>query len=45
MRNLRLLNLYHTLITDKGYNQLKAALPNCKIVWDRESALTNRRGS
>ncbi len=45
LAGLRLLNLYHTLVTDAGFRKLKAALPECKIVWDRESALPTRRGS
>jgi len=45
MTTLRLLNLYHTLVTEAGHASLKKALPDCKIVWDRESSLPNRRGS
>ncbi len=44
-RDLKLLNVYHTLITDAGYKKLKAALPGCRIVYERESALPVRRGS
>ena len=43
MQNLRVLNLYHTLITEAGLKRLKAALPNCAIIWDENSALPNRR--
>ncbi len=42
---LRLVNLYHTLVTENGYRALTQALPACKIVWDRDSSLPNRRGS
>jgi hypothetical protein len=42
---LRYLNLYHTLVTEKGYEALKAALPKCEIVFDRDSAQPTRRGS
>jgi hypothetical protein len=45
MTNLKLLNLYHTRVTEKGYEQLKAALPNCQITFDRDSSLPNRRRS
>ncbi len=45
LKNLRYLNLYHTLITENGYNDLKKALPECEIVFDRDSLLPNRRGS
>jgi hypothetical protein len=43
MANLKSLNLYHTLVTDKGLAELKNALPECRIVFDRDSALPNRR--
>jgi hypothetical protein len=43
--NLKVLNLYHTLVTERGFETLKASLPNCRIIWDRESSLPNRRGS
>ena len=43
MAGLRNLNLYHTLVSEKGYDELKAALAGCAIVFDRDSALPNRR--
>ena len=43
MGTLRSLNLYHTLVTEKGYGELKNSLPLCKIIFDRDSALPNRR--
>ena len=43
MSGLKSLNLYHTLVTEKGLQELKAALPSCEIVFDRDSALPNRR--
>ena len=43
MPTLQSLNLYHTLISEKGYGELKDGLPSCKIVFDRDSALPNRR--
>ena len=42
---LKLLNLYHTLVTEKGLETLKSALPGCQIIWDRDSSLPTRRGS
>jgi hypothetical protein len=43
MPQLEVLNLYHTLITESGVQQIKSALPNCRIIWDQNSALPNRR--
>jgi hypothetical protein len=43
MASLKDLNLYHTLVTEAGMNELRSALPNCEIVFDRDSALPNRR--
>ena len=42
---LRVLNLYHTLVTEEAYQKLKANYPQCDIIWDRDSALPNRRRS
>ncbi|MDE3196394.1 MAG: hypothetical protein KGN84_08620, partial [Acidobacteriota bacterium] len=44
LSSLTSLNIYHTLITEKGMRDLTAALPACKVVFDRDSALPNRRG-
>jgi hypothetical protein len=43
MGSLKTLNLYHTLVTEKGMQELKTALPSCDIVFDRDSAMPNRR--
>ena len=43
MSSLSSLNLYHTLVSEKGYEELKQKLPSCHIVFDRDSALPNRR--
>jgi internalin A len=43
--HLKVLNLYHTLVSDSGYQALHTALPQCTIIWDRKSALPARRGS
>jgi hypothetical protein len=43
MTALKNLNLYHTLVTEKGMLALQSALPECKIVFDRDSALPSRR--
>ncbi|HMY75573.1 MAG TPA: hypothetical protein PLQ88_27380, partial [Blastocatellia bacterium] len=45
MTTLKQLNLYHTMVTEKGHAQLKAALPDCRITFDRDSSLPNRRKS
>ena len=45
LKNLKLLNLYHTTVTEKGYAKLKAALPDCQIIYDRDSAIPIRRKS
>jgi len=41
---LKSLNLYHTLVTEKGLARLKTALPDCGIIFDRDSTLPSRRG-
>lgn len=43
--HLKLLNVYHTLLTDAGFAKIKAALPGCRIIYERDSALPLRRGS
>jgi len=43
MTELRALNIYHTLVTENAWHALKTALPECQIVFDRDSALPNRR--
>jgi hypothetical protein len=43
MTGLKSLNLYHTLVSEKGLQELQSALPSCAIVFDRDSALPNRR--
>jgi len=30
-------------VTEKGLQSLKTALPQCEVVFDRDSALPNRR--
>lgn len=45
MPTLRELNLYHTTVSETAHDKLKQALPQTKIVWDRDSKLPNRRGS
>ena len=43
INGLRALNVYHTLVTEKGMSALRSALPECKVVFDRDSALPTRR--
>jgi len=45
LKALRELNLYHTLVSQAGYDQLKSALPKCRIIWDRDSSMPTRRKS
>jgi hypothetical protein len=40
---LKLLNVYHTAVTEKAFNKLKTEVPSCQIVFDRDSSLPNRR--
>ncbi|MGE3776455.1 MAG: hypothetical protein AB7F89_04660, partial [Pirellulaceae bacterium] len=42
---LRELNLYHTFFTPRGHEQVREALPDCKIVWDPLSSDSKRRRS
>ena len=43
LTNLKVLNLYHTLVSEAGFKTLRSKLPGCEIIWDRDSALPNRR--
>ena len=43
MPSLRIVNLYHTLLTETGAKKLKETLPKCQVIWDRDSARPNRR--
>jgi hypothetical protein len=43
--NLKVLNLYHTLVGEPAYEDLKSHYADCEIIWDRDSALPNRRRS
>lgn len=45
LKKLRVLNLYHTTVSEAAYERLKKELPGTRIVWDRDSKLPNRRGS
>ncbi len=45
MAGLKVLNLYHTMVTEKGFEDLQKTLPGCRIIFDRDSALPNRRHS
>lgn len=42
LASLKSLDLYHTQISEDGAKRLAAALPECKIAWQLESA--GRRG-
>ena len=43
MKGLRTLNLYHTQVTQAGVDRIKAALPECKVLWERDATAPNRR--
>ena len=43
LRSLRQLDLYHTLVSEKGFQQLKTALPECQMHYERDSARRERR--
>jgi hypothetical protein len=43
MKSLKRLNIYHTFVTEKAMKELQAALPDCNIVYDRDSSQPNRR--
>ncbi len=45
MKNLKFVNLYHTLVSEEAHGRLVKALPQTRIIWDRDSKLPNRRGS
>ena len=44
-RQLRKLNLYHTFVTEKGYRQVREAVPRCEIIFDPRSSDPKRRRS
>jgi Leucine-rich repeat (LRR) protein len=43
MSNLHYMDLYHTEFTEQGYENLKKALPNCNINWNKDSTRRERR--
>ncbi len=43
LSSLKLLNIYHTAVTEKAFDRFKTAVPACHVIWDRDSALPNRR--
>jgi hypothetical protein len=43
LRALKDLDLYHTLVSEKGFEQLKTLLPGCRIQYDRDSTRRERR--
>jgi hypothetical protein len=45
LKNLKWLNLYHTLFTEQGQQTVRTALPDCEIVFDEQSRRVNRRRS
>ena len=45
LKALKNLNIYHTVVSATVFKDLKAALPDCRFVWEEESAKVNRRRS
>ena len=43
MSTLRSLDIYHTPVSKKAHEALQAALPQCRIFYDDQSASPNRR--
>jgi len=43
LSRLRYMDLYHTELTQQGYDSLKKALPACTINWSKDSAKRERR--
>ena len=40
---LQSLDIYHTPVSKKAYEALRASLPQCRIFYDEQSASPNRR--
>ena len=45
LKALKNLNIYHTVVSATVFKDLKAALPDCRFVWEEDSAKANRRRS
>jgi formyltetrahydrofolate synthetase len=43
LRSLKELDLYHTLVSEKAFQQLQTTLPACHIQYDRDSTRRERR--
>ena len=43
LRNLKYVDLYHTSISEQGFQSLKKALPGCQINWSLDSSKRERR--
>ena len=44
INTLRLLDLYHTKVSEDAYKSLQGALPQCKILYQKDSGFPSRRG-
>jgi hypothetical protein len=42
-KNLKYLDLYHTQLSEQGFNSVKKALPNARINWSLDAARARRR--
>ena len=43
LSSLKLLNVYHTAVSEKAFDRFRPLVPACHVVWDRDSGLPNRR--
>ena len=41
--NLKYLDLYHTRLSEQGFNSVKKALPNANINWSLDASRVRRR--
>ena len=43
LRKLKYVDVYHTVISEQGFESLKKALPGCQINWSLDSTKKERR--
>jgi hypothetical protein len=43
LKNLKYLDVYHTLVSESGFQSLKKALPGTEINWSLDAGRTRRR--
>jgi hypothetical protein len=42
-KNLKYIDLYHTLISEQSYQSLRKALPTAEVNWSLDAGRTRRR--